>query len=95
MYFRWEVCTTATQARFSAKVSQLYANSNEGKRTRTQTSKLVESLRHSFQDLLEAADWMDQGSMPFSHVLKYFIFLCNVNFIRLHMNVTTYSMFRY
>ena len=61
MYFRWEVCTTATQARFSAKVSQLYANSNEGKRTRTQTSKLVENLRHSFQDLLEAADWMDKG----------------------------------
>ena len=81
MYFRWEVCTTATQARFSAKVSQLYANSNEGKRTRTQTSKLVESLRHSFQDLLEAADWMDQGSMPFSHVLKYFIMSISFDYI--------------
>ena len=89
--FRWEVCTTATQARFSAKVSQLYANSNEGKRTRTQTSKLVENLRHSFQDLLEAADWMDKGRNPFWPYIEIF----QSNFIQLHMNATTYSMFRY
>ena len=89
VYFRWEVCTTATQARFSAKVSQLYANSNEGKRTRTQTSKLVENLRQSFQDLLEAADWMDKGR-------KYALWPCiEINSIQLHMNVMTFSMFRY
>ena len=92
VYFRWEVCTTATQARFSAKVSQLYANSNEGKRTRTQTSKLVENLRHSFQDLLEAADWMDKGR---KHPCWPYINLFNANFIQLDMNVTTYSILRY
>ena len=86
------MCTTATQARFSAKVSQLYANSNEGKRTRTHTSKLIENLRHSFQDLLEAADWMDKG--------KKLVFWPNFrifqsNFIQIDMNVTTYSILRY
>ena len=92
VYFRWEVCTTATQARFSAKVSQLYANSNEGKRTRTHTSKLIENLRHSFQDLLEAADWMDKGKkLVFWPNFKIF----QSNFIQLDMNVTTYSILRY
>ena len=88
------MCTTATQARFSAKVSQLYANSNEGKRTRTHTSKLIENLRHSFQDLLEAADWMDKGKkLVFWPNFK--IFQSNANFIQLDMNVTTYSILRY
>ena len=87
------MCTTATQARFSAKVSQLYANSNEGKRTRTHTSKLIENLRHSFQDLLEAADWMDKGKkLVFWPNFKIFQ---NANFIQLDMNVTTYSILRY
>ena len=87
------MCTTATQARFSAKVSQLYANSNEGKRTRTHTSKLIENLRHSFQDLLEAADWMDKGKkLVFGPNFKIFQ---NANFIQLDMNVTTYSILRY
>ena len=86
------MCTTATQARFSAKVSQLYANSNEGKRTRTHTSKLIENLRHSFQDLLEAADWMDKGKkLVFGPNFKIF----QSNFIQLDMNVTTYSILRY
>ena len=92
VYYRWEVCTTATQARFSAKVSQLYANSNEGKRTRTHTSKLIENLRHSFQDLLEAADWMDKGK-KLVFWLSFKIF--QSNFIQLDMNVTTYSILRY
>ena len=92
VYYRWEVCTTATQARFSAKVSQLYANSNEGKRTRTHTSKLIENLRHSFQDLLEAADWMDKGNkLVFWPNFKIF----QSNFIHVDMNVTTYSILRY
>ena len=86
------MCTTATQARFSAKVSQLYANSNEGKRTRTHTSKLIENLRHSFQDLLEAADWMDKGNkLVFWPNFKIF----QSNFIHVDMNVTTYSILRY
>ena len=60
---RWKICTHATKSKFSAKVSQLYANSHDGKNTKEQTAKLIENLRASFQDILQSADWMDSGKV--------------------------------
>ena len=60
-YFRWHKCTVITQKAFNAKVSQMYVAAHKGMETRSQTSKMIENLKASFQKLLEAADWMDTG----------------------------------
>lgn len=40
----------------------MYVASHEGNETKRQTTKMIDNLRASFHNLLQNADWMDEGT---------------------------------
>ena len=73
---RWHKCTKATQKAFSAKVSQMYVASHEGRETKRQTTKMINNLRASFHNLLQNATWMDDGTVNIYNICVLYIFVC-------------------